>query len=266
MRKTAWITLPAALVLLAGGASAQTFNGTLGPTDPVRESGQSYDTYKFQVAAHQIVVVTMTSEDFDTYLIVRSPTGVTTENDDASNGSKVTLITGEGGEWTIDATSYGEGMTGNYVVNVALGPVGESTTIEGRLDHRDAQSIKGEYYDAVRVQLPPGGEYYVELASLGFDGYLALQAPNGSYTRNDDAGSTELSRVGPIAGESGDWTAFVTSVSGDEVGAYDLRVIRFPEGARAMLPAMDDAADAPDGEGEPDGEGVPNRAGMGGAN
>ena len=56
-----------------------------------------------------------------------------------------------------------------------------------------------------------------------------MSAPSGQQWRNDDAGSTSLSRVENIVGAPGNWTVDVTTVGPGQVGAYDLRVIVFPE-------------------------------------
>jgi hypothetical protein len=242
-----------AFLATTAAAGAQTFNGNLAATDATRDSGQYIDTYTFQAAAFQMVRIAMTG-DFDTYLIVKSPSGMVSENDDAAGGSLLDLITTEGGTWTITATSYNSGETGDYEIIVTAGRVGQAEVTEGRLDRSDQQAIKGEYFDEHTVNLGPGSEYYIELSSLGFDGYLSVISPSGQATRNDDFGSTELARVGPITGQSGEWKVYVTSVSGDEVGAYDLRIVSFPQatapaGAEPATPRGGEAPqqNAPDG-------------------
>lgn len=227
-----------AFLATTAAAGAETFNGNLASSDVTRDGGQYIDTYTFQAAPYQEVKITMTG-DFDTYLIVKSPSGIVSENDDAAGGSLLDLITTEGGTWTVQATSYEAGETGDYEVIVTPGRVGQAQVSEGRLDRGDKQAIKGEYYDEQTASLNPGSQYYVELSSLGFDGYLSVVSPSGAATRNDDAGSTELARVGPLTGEAGQWKIYVTSVSGDEVGAYDLRIISFPAAGTPATPGAE---------------------------
>jgi hypothetical protein len=82
-----------------------------------------------------------------------------------------------------------------------------------------------------------GTRYLIELTSLGFDGFLAVEPPAGDMLRNDDAGSTRLSRVGPTAApKTGTWTVYVTTLGEDEVGAYDLRIIAMPPESGAATP------------------------------
>jgi hypothetical protein len=226
--KTPRMLLTLALVLGPTAAGAETFEGSLSSRDQTRDGGQPYDTYTFAAEAGQLVTVRMESDEFDTYLIVESPSGELSENDDTpTGGSQLDLIVAEGGEWTIRASSYSSDTSGEYTVTVDKGAVGQVESSEGRLDTRDQSSIKGEYYDTHEVQLRPGQQAYIELRSLGFDGYLAVRSPSGQLWRNDDAGSTTRSLIGPLDGEAGAWTIYVTSVGAEAVGAYDLNVIRY---------------------------------------
>ena len=101
---------------------------------------------------------------------------------------------------------------------------------EGRLDPRDSVTIKGEFYDTHSFSVTPGVRLHIELHSLGFDGFLSVTTPSGLRHRDDEtghAGSTELSRIGPLRSEEGEYTVYVTSIDAGEVGAYDLRVLTF---------------------------------------
>ncbi len=225
------ITLLASLVLVMAGAAAQaqTFEGSLSSRDQTRpDGGQPYDTYTFEAQAGQLVTVRMESDGFDTFLIVESPSGEASQNDDhPSGGSQLDLLVAEAGEWTIKASSYSSDTQGDYTVTVEKGAVGQVEKTEGRLDARDQSSIKGEYYDVHEIQVGSGSQAYVELRSLGFDGYLAIRSPSGQLWRNDDAGSMARSLLGPLDGAAGTWTVYVTSVGAEEVGAYDLNIIRY---------------------------------------
>jgi hypothetical protein len=227
------------LASMISAAQAQSWNGTLSPSDQTRDGGQYMDVYKFKVGVQgnqaqkfTIRLADLSDDDtLDTFLIVESPSGERVENDDFDGDqtvSQVELIATEPGDWRVLASSYEQGQTGAYEVVVTPGPVGTVRTIEGRLDGRDQISLKGEYFDTHSLEAAVGTQFMLELVSLGFDGYLALKAPSGQFWRNDDeGGSTTLSRIGPIEGEAGAWTAYVTSASAEEVGAYDLRIITF---------------------------------------
>lgn len=228
--KTLWMATALAVLLLttATPTVAQTHTGTLASGDATLDEGEFVDAYRFEAQVGQRFVVTMTSDDFDTYLVLHSPTGQITENDDAGPGSLIEMIASEAGTWKVEATSYAAGETGAYEVVIEAGPVAQVKVIEGRLDTSDATALKGEFYDTHTVSVPAQGESFVELTSLGFDGYLVVESASGQVWRNDDAGSMTLSRVGPIAGDdAGQLTVHVTSLDPGEVGAYDLRVLTF---------------------------------------
>ena len=114
-----------------------------------------------------------------------------------------------------------------------LGPTGgrvETLTIDASSDdltQRLLVEIDGRAELAGGVISAMGGQVIVELLSLGFDGYLVVTGPSGEVHRNDDAGSTQLSRIGPLTG-TGKWRIDVTSNSAGETGAYDLRFIVIP--------------------------------------
>lgn len=216
------------VALVAAAAGGQTHSGDLASGDATRDGGQYVDTYEFQGAESQRVTVTMRGDSFDTYLIVESPSGQQFVNDDFEpSTSQLDLLVGEAGTWQVMASSYGGGESGSYQVDISLGATGATEVHEGRLDTRDTVGIKGEYYDTYTIQVAPGVEFFIELESLGFDGYLAVRGPSGEMWRNDDAGGISLSRVGPLTGAAGDWTVYATSNGPEAVGAYDLRIIRF---------------------------------------
>jgi hypothetical protein len=171
----------------------------------------------------------MTSAAFDTYLVLRSPAGMETFNDDfeGSSVSQLEFLASEAGTWTVWASSYGSDMGGAYSLEINLGGTGKLETLSGRLDPSDTVALKGEYYDTHTIDRATADPFIVELTSLGFDGYLVVTAPSGQTWRNDDAGSQTLSRIGPIQG-TGAWRINVTSVAAEEVGAYDVRIMTFP--------------------------------------
>ncbi|MEM1128166.1 MAG: hypothetical protein AAGI71_16085 [Bacteroidota bacterium] len=221
------------LFLLSSPALAQSFNGTLDTSDLVNaERNAYYDETTVSLEMGQITTIEMRSNDFDTYLIVRSPSGFTYENDDFqgdSSVSQVDLVADEAGTWTIWATAYSPDLTGTYTMNVTAGAVAEMETWEGRLDPRDRQTVKGEYVDTYEIELDQMTPITIELKSYGFDGFLVVQAPDGQYWRNDDAGSLDKSKIGPLAPTKGVWKLHVTTSRADEVGAYDLRVVYMPQ-------------------------------------
>ncbi len=228
------LVLGVLLLALARPVRAQdTYRGRLDASDPIlSERGAPYDAYEFETETAQQVTVRMESADFDTYLVVASASGVEYKNDDfgGTSVSQVIFLATEAGTWTAYATAYGGTREGNYELTITLGGNGEVIeAVSGRLDPQDDQLPKGEYMDEHTFEGEAGTRYLIELISLGFDGFLAVKPPATGMLRNDDAGSTRLSRIGPsAASQAGTWTVYVTTLSEDEVGAYDLRVVTMP--------------------------------------
>ena len=209
-----------------------TFTGTLTDRDPVRDGDTPVDTYTTTVQAGDEVTVTMSSDDFDTYLVVRQPNGREQANDDfgSTRVSQVRFDAAQAGTATIQATAYGSRGRGDYEVRVSAVRATVVSTVPGRLDYQDRQQIKGEFYDELAVRTPPAGQFYIELTTLGFPGYLRVSSPGGVQTRSETRYSYGEDRtpvrVGPFAAERGTWTVDVTSADASSpVGAYDLRVI-----------------------------------------
>jgi serine/threonine-protein kinase len=99
----------------------QTFNGSLRPDDQTRPEGQYADTYPFDWTTGTTVQITLDSADFDTYMILRSPSGQQYVNDDrpgAGLNSGLTQAINETGRWQVLASSLGLGNTGDYTMTV----------------------------------------------------------------------------------------------------------------------------------------------------
>ncbi|HEX9951553.1 MAG TPA: hypothetical protein VGB53_07280 [Rubricoccaceae bacterium] len=111
----------------AGAASAggaQTHSGTLEDGDETLDSGEFADGYTVEATAGQTITVDLTSSDFDTYVILRSPSGEQFDNDDfdgSTEHSQIVQRAGEGGTWRVVATTYEEGMGGAYRLAIRTG-------------------------------------------------------------------------------------------------------------------------------------------------
>ncbi len=219
-------------LILGIPANGQTIMGSLDPGDPTREGGERFDVHTIEVTETRKVTVRMeaiVAESFDTYLILRSPSGLETSNDDfeGQQVSQVELWAIETGTWTIWASQYNAEGGGAYSLTIEQGPQARAEVVQGRLDYSDQKALKGEYFDTHSWDASSDDPVIFELLSLGFDGYLVVTAPSGQVWRNDDAGSTQLSRIGPVSG-AGKWRIDITSNAINETGAYDLRLIMLP--------------------------------------
>lgn len=210
------------------------FEGVLEDSDP-RQQGKPYDAYAIAATDGNEVTVTMTSTLFDTYLIVKSPSGREWSNDDfgSTSVSQVTFNAPETGSYTIWATAFGDTGRGAYEVRVTEATATVVALESGRLDYDDEQLIKGEYYDSFTVTAPSSGEFFVELMPLGFSPFMRVTAPSGATQSTDLYGyynaDQRSARLGPFEGERGTWKVEITTGSPGEVGAYDVRVIQMDE-------------------------------------
>ncbi|HEY9645912.1 MAG TPA: PPC domain-containing protein [Chroococcidiopsis sp.] len=131
MKIQAWVGGMVAGVVLAGlpvgAALAQSTllqeNGVLEEGDQVLSSDNSlYDEYSFDGQEGQTVTITLSSDDFDPYLVLISPEGeVLAQNDDVSPdnfSSEISLTLPADGTYTVIANGYDSSSQGNYVLEV----------------------------------------------------------------------------------------------------------------------------------------------------
>ncbi|HEY1225024.1 MAG TPA: pre-peptidase C-terminal domain-containing protein [Brevundimonas sp.] len=237
----------AAFVALAGGsAQAQTGisiggsrAGTLAQGDSTLNSGEFVDTYTFEGRAGQQVTVSMTSGAFDSYVMVRGPSGFSEDNDDRETGdtnAQLTMRLPATGTYRIQATSYQSGETGAYRVSVVEG-AGDTIQSEGggaasvgtnsgQLRAGDQQLDAGEYMDRWTLTGTPGQRYVARLNASDFDAYLIIRGDGLEEDNDDDQtgrGSTN-SRIEFVMPADGDVTIAATSYQANETGAYQLLI------------------------------------------
>lgn len=99
------------------GTTGSSVSGTLQAGDATLNSGEFADTYTFNWTQGQSVRVDAISSEFDTYIIVRPPSGPQQDNDDAASGSTnagLTVNVTQTGAWQVLVTSFAPGETGTY--------------------------------------------------------------------------------------------------------------------------------------------------------
>ncbi len=113
--------------MLQSGGSA---SGQLTSSHPALGDDTHYAMHTFRADAGDQVTVTMTSDDFDTYLLMAMGGGalesleMLAENDDGPNmgvNSQITYQAPESGVYTIVANSYAAGATGSYTLALSIG-------------------------------------------------------------------------------------------------------------------------------------------------
>ncbi len=210
----------------AANAQSDSLNGELSAESMMREGRQYYEAHVIEVDEPRMIRVWLNSDEFDTYLVIKTPMGTEEYNDDAEGSNSYLEILAEPGTYTIWASSYDEGTTGNYDLIIDQSEEVSIERLEGRLDPRDEQLPKGEYVDTFEQSISSAEPFSVRLKSYGFDGYLVVTSPSGTTWRNDDwEGDISVSMVTGLQPEKGKWKIQVTTLEIEEVGAYDLEII-----------------------------------------
>lgn len=227
----------ALLLAAASGAAAQTYTGRLAAGDGTLNSGEYRDEYRVEAAVGQRVSATVTSGDFDTYVLLISPSGEQAENDDCTDGdtgrSCATFTADVAGAIRVLVTSYAVGETGDYTLTLSTsgagnaGPTPSGDTEVGALGAGDETLESGEFFDRYPLRLGAGERVAIEVATDEFDPYLILKSPDGEREENDDCdGDVARSCVEAVASTAGAWEVLVTSYLPEETGRYTMTITR----------------------------------------
>lgn len=170
------------LLLLAPAAGAQSYSGTLAPGDDQLDDGEYYDVYAVSAQAGQTLEADLTSDAFDTFLILVAPSGADEQNDDHEGDQRRSYLrtqAAESGEYRVVATSYAGGETGAYRLSVSVGgaasagpsapPSGAAGGLVGEWVHGSPSAI--QYVDRYTGASAP---------TSGLGTFLHLE-PDGTY-------------------------------------------------------------------------------------
>jgi hypothetical protein len=220
--------------------------GELRRGDDTLSSGEYADPWRFHGRRGQTYTIILESSDFDPYLVVRGPGGLSEDNDDdpsrrGSSNSRVTFTMSTDGDVNVSATSYKPGETGRYTVSLS----------EGGQVYSETRAANGNYAQNLNRQPQQSGASASAtpsasaLASAGpiavgetRDGRLGQGAPTltsgefvNSFTLRGRQGqqldlrlsSTEFDPYVQITGPNG-FSAF-NDDDADREGSHDSRLI-----------------------------------------
>jgi hypothetical protein len=230
---------------LSLGSSA---SGEITDTDAVLPSGISYREYRINIAADQRVEVTLSSDDFDSWVAVGLTSGPAMSelftNDDGGENldARLVFIAPRAGEYTIRVRPYGEGETGRYTVRArqlppartspVTEPIAFGATVNSILADDDAVLTTGQSYREYRFTAREGQRIQITLDSSDFDATLGVGLGSGpgmgEIFRNDDAGNGTDARLAFVAPVDGDYTIRVYSYSEGESGRFRLSLMELP--------------------------------------
>ena len=134
-----------------------TMTGVLDENSQVLNDGSFFNVHPFEGLAGQIVVIDLMSDEFDAYLLLRSPdNNLIAQDDDWGSGTnaRITLTLPTTGTYGILANSFAAGETGNYQLTVQPGTAadlkrGERLAAATRLNAQGVELLDaGRYREA----------------------------------------------------------------------------------------------------------------------
>ena len=224
--------------------------------DPTWGDHGRFHLYRFRANADDRLVLEMTSEEFDTYLVIGDKAGgifnPVSQDDDGGGDldARIRFVAPETGTYWVLAQAYAADGTGSYVLSLdtmATPRPAIATSLdvgveeEGLLEESDALDEYDEkHYDVYLFQGQAGQRYSVSLGSADFDAYLVLGQGEGEdfveITSNDDSGGNTDARIVFTPEETGSYTVRVTSFDGS-TGSYTIMVDEMsPPGPLVVTP------------------------------
>lgn len=256
--------LPVLANLLIAPVVAQVASGTvtgeLNRNSQVLNDGSYYNAYTFEGVAGEAVVIEMSSQAFDTYLILLDSDGNPIAEDDDGGGSthsRIALTLPASGTYQIYANAFEAEATGQYSLRLQsssgspLQPVATQPSVRsappssptlagapqqvervtpqlitGRLDENSQTLSDGSYYNVHTFEGIVGQEITIDLIGRNFDAYLIFLGSSGNeIARNDNHGiipGSTASRIITRLPETGTYQIIANSHRSGETGAYIL--------------------------------------------
>lgn len=193
----------------------ETYTGVLTDDEPEAE-------FTFEGEEGQGVQIAVTSEQFDTYLMLLDANGDELANNDDSNGSLNSTITTTlpySGEYTIVVTSFSavigaDPETGRFSLTAQEVEIEEAIVELGEGNQFITENLSSSRPELRFVFEGEEGEMLLMSAdSAEFDTYMVLYDEDGDeIARNDDSNGTLNSQIGPFElPEDGEYTVLLTS-------------------------------------------------------
>ncbi len=181
----------------------------------------SFQIWTYEGRQGEIIDVSMSSDDFDTYLVVYGPDGEEIASDDDSGQGLNSLINGlvlpQSGTYTIEARSFRDGGSGDYVLTLTTLGVGELWN--GHLEPGSSQTwtYEGRLGEALTISMNSGD----------FDTYLVVYGPDGREIAHDDDSGYGLNSLisGLVLPQSGTYTIEARSFNDAGSGEYVIALV-----------------------------------------
>lgn len=208
-------------------------SGALAQGDSQLRGGEYVDRLKLPVSAGDVLLLSLQSSAFDTYLIASAPGSPQTDADNTNgSNSQLCLVAQADGEADLIITSAKPGESGAYRLYLKRGQLAAGTapsllTLNAEL-HRGLGRLKsGEYASRYEVPLSAGQAYEIELQTEGFNGYLITNLP-GTGQQDGKPDGRGSARLQGRATADGTLAVIVTSAQPNQTGPYRLAVRSTP--------------------------------------
>ncbi|MDA1313323.1 MAG: hypothetical protein O2968_08315 [Acidobacteria bacterium] len=225
----------------------QTVDGVLEASDDRTrlEDGSFADNYVLTLATAQTVTIDMSSDTFETFLVVfdSAEDFVGLADDTDANGNSRLEIALPAGTFFIEATTFNPGDSGPYTLWVSLDGlpppppppppptplptrISLGDIVDGVLEASDARSRAGDgsFADNFQLTLDTAQTVIIEMNSTAFDTYLFVFDGVGNLVAPDDDGGTGTNSRLELALPPGTFIIEATSSAPGDDGAYTLSV------------------------------------------
>lgn len=215
-------------------STGQTLTGNLSTASggSIFGDGSPADLYQFTVTTSQLLVITMSSAQLDSFMYLMDSSGVILADDDDSGGNGDAQIARvlAPGTYRVEAGTF-VGESGSYslslqastpvVTNIAVGQ-----TVNGSLSSADGRSVgcSGCFADVYQFSLTSSQTLAITLSSAAFDTYLRILDSQGqTIAENDDDTGTNSFFQQTFA--PGTYRIEASSYDNGVSGAYTLSLV-----------------------------------------
>ncbi|MCK5345030.1 MAG: PPC domain-containing protein, partial [Candidatus Heimdallarchaeota archaeon] len=197
--------------------------------------------FEFEVNSGDYVDLTLTSDDFDTLMVLKSPSEKEILSETFSTSWHITRIQLrllEKGRYFLVVTSDAEGNIGKYELLFNLKPASKPYETLELGDNKNTLTTKdekylGKYIKWYQFKVSKGDLITIRCNSAQFDTLLLLVTPDNIHYENDDVDSgSRNSRISVMINVSGDCVLGVSSYRYENIGNFILKyskgVLEFP--------------------------------------
>ncbi len=201
----------------------QEFEGMLTTAAPNAE-GRYYHDFTLEAEEDRLLSVSLTSDLFDPYLEIYTPSGRELSDDDSGGEGNAFLEfeASESGVYRVRVTTFGPGGLGTYSVSYEESePRALVAEFEGEIGPEAPVDEAGRPVSQHQYSARDGESAVIEARSAEFDPILTVVDPQGGIVaQNDDYGTGWNSRVEIDFPQTGVYTIVVSAYWDDQSGSY----------------------------------------------